>query len=170
MQFYYLRENNMKENKNDIKSILIEEMKKFKFVYEDTVRFDEVDSIGVAHNVRYLFWLERARIEYFGNLGISINPNTFSSDLPIMVVHNEIDYFSPSHFGDKYKIFSRASFIKKSSIGFENIVTLKDDTILATAKTIYVYLDKVEKKPSRIPDDIRKLFIDFEGNNLFIKE
>jgi acyl-CoA thioester hydrolase len=149
---------------------LEQEIIKFKHVTYGRAKFDEVDSAGVVHNIRYLFWLERARTDYFGAIGIKLNPKTFISEYPIMVVHTEIDYFNTAHFNDDYKILTRASKIGKSSLTFENIVLKSDNTLLVSAKAIFVHLDHKIMKPTRISDDLRTMLSNFEGNHLLFTE
>ncbi|MFA6572140.1 MAG: thioesterase family protein [Bacteroidota bacterium] len=130
------------------------------------VQFQEVDSGGVVHNVKYLFWLEWARAEYLRGLGISYTAEMFTKDYPLRVVHAGIDYFYPLQFGDKYEVFSRVFFVKNSSLGFENIVMdTKGNTVLF-AKAILVYFDTELNLPTRIPEHLRQLIKDFEGENV----
>jgi acyl-CoA thioester hydrolase len=145
---------------------LKETLARYKSSIKGRVQFHEVDSVGVVHNVKYLFWLEWARTEYLRGLGISYSPQTFTKDYPLMVVHAGIDYFSPLQFGDEYEVFSRVFFVKNSSLGFENIVIDTKGNMVLFAKAIFVYLDTKTNHPIRIPDELREMIKKFEGDNV----
>lgn len=131
----------------------------FKHQYVHRVQFSEVDSVGAAHNVSYLYWIEQARIEYFRNSGLPINPRTFLKEFPLMVVHSEIDYFAPAFFDDEITIYSRITKIGDSSIHFENVAARLPDTICAHAKGVMVHLDPLTSKPANVPEHYKSYLI-----------
>jgi acyl-CoA thioester hydrolase len=130
------------------------------------VRFAEVDTYGVVHNINYFFWLEAARTDYFSDLLTHLDPKTFLSDVPFMVVHAEIDYFNPAKFNDIYHVYTRVSSIKNSSLTFENIITLDSGIPLVYSSAVLVQLDVKENRSQRISDDIRLLIKNYEGDNI----
>jgi acyl-CoA thioester hydrolase len=142
------------------------ELNKFRHAVKGQVKFAEVDSFGVVHNVQYLYMFEWARTEYIKNAGIRQTRTTYIKDFPLMVVHSEIDYFSPATFGDDYEVLTRVAFVKNSSLGFENIARLTDGTILARGKAVMVHLDYKTRQPVRIPDDLRERLKEIEGENV----
>jgi YbgC/YbaW family acyl-CoA thioester hydrolase len=157
------------EKKNSENNLALENILNLKPLFKHStkgkVKFHEVDSYGIVHNLQYGYWLEWARTEYLGNLGIKLNPMTYVSELPVMVVHSEINYFNPIRFYEEYEILSRISFIKNSSLGFENLI-FSNNKLLIFAKIILVYLNIHSQQPERIPDNVRKLIINFEGRDL----
>ncbi len=157
-------------NKNDFFEYFKQNISKFKHNISSNVKFAEVDSFGVVHNIQYLFWLEWARTEYFKTIGIKINPHTFIKEFPIMVIQSEINYYNIAQFDDKYTVHTRIHKIGQSSIVFENIITKFDSIPLVYAKSILVYVDKSEIKKANLPDFARKCIIDFEKDNLEINE
>ena len=146
------------------------DISKFKYSTSGRVKFYEVDLFGVTHNIRYMYWMEDARINYMNHIGIELNSQTFTSVFPVMVIHSEIDYFAPTGYNDSYEVLTRVSFIKNSSLGFENIVQTPTGTILAFDRCVLVYLDKDTKQPTRIPDIIRKMISDFGKSDVEIIE
>jgi len=139
------------------------ELSKFKFYISDRVKFAEVDSYGVVHNVQYLYWIEWSRTEYFRNLFSEMNPRKFISEYPVMIVHAEIDYFDSAKFGDSYKVLSRISLVKNSSLKFENLVINDKGILLVKASSILVHLNNKTNQPERIPDTLREKLKKFEG-------
>lgn len=145
----------------------IKELQKYKHKFDGVVKFDEVDSFGVVHNVKYFYWLEWARTNYFETIGIKLDSETFSKEFPVMVVHNEMDYFASAKFNQKFNVYSRISKIKNSSLIFENIITIDEKKLIAKAMAVLVHLDK-NNNPERIPEKYRKLILDYEGQDIEI--
>jgi YbgC/YbaW family acyl-CoA thioester hydrolase len=149
---------------------------KFKHKTENYVKFHEVDSFQVVHNLNYLLWLEIARVEYCKELGISILPDKNNSlseaenEIPfsIYLVRNEINYFNPATFFDNYIIYTRVSKLGFSSVTFEHIITKKDGTPLCINQAVEVYVSQDAMRPIEIVSSIRKKIIDFEKDDLEI--
>jgi len=156
----------MTNNAKEIPELLC----KFKHKTENYVKFHEVDSFQVVHNLNYLLWTEVARVEYCKELGISILPDKNSTVkkseieelFSIYLVHSEINYFSPATFFDEYFIYSRVSKIGFSSITFEHIITKKDGTPLCMHQVVEVYVSRKDFRPTEITDDVRQKITDFE--------
>ncbi len=148
---------------DDISNELI---KKFKHKITGKVRFHEVDSFGVVHNLAYFYWIEIAQTEYFENLGFKITPTVFVSEFPLMKVHNEIDYFKPLRLGENFSVLTRVSFIKQSSFEYQNIIFNETDKIIAFAKSILVYLDPKTFEPILLPTRFIELVRNYEGKDV----
>lgn len=127
----------------------------FKHEYNGEVKFSEVDSFNVVHNLAYLYWLEWARTQYLFDIGMPRDDSIFSKRMPIMTVHSEVDYYSSMRFTDKYTVLTKVSNIGDSSITFINQVYSIDRLILE-AKSILVYVNTENGKPVTIPDFVRE--------------
>ncbi|GMV52357.1 MAG: acyl-CoA thioesterase [Chlorobi bacterium] len=134
------------------------------------VRSYDVDRLGIVHNAVYLYWLEAARIEYFRNLGIPIDRQSFVTKHRFVVAKTEIEYFTPAQFDDVYTVFTRVSFVKKSSFGFDHSIRHENGTLIASAKSILVHLNPATHQPERIPGSYRDLILQFEGDAPFAGE
>lgn len=149
----------MKIEKNDIGNLI----KEFRHRCKGKVRFAEVDSFNVVHNLQYLFWVEWARSEYVSAVGILKPGSTFDMHFPIMSVHTEIDHLNSAKFNDEYYVYTKISRIGKSSVTFENLVTLIDGSPLVIAKNISVLTDIISGKSVEIPQKIRDLINNYEN-------
>lgn len=138
---------------------------KFKHTYNGEVKFSEVDSFGVVHNIQYLYWIEWARTQYLFDIGMPKSQEFFSKKFPLMTVHSKIDYFNSAKFTNEYVIHTRCAFIKNSSIGFENLVTLRNGTAIARCEGVLVYVNATNGKVERIPDILRDLVKQYDGEN-----
>lgn len=143
---------------------------KFKFYVDGKVKFAEVDSFDVVHNIQYLYWLESARVDYFERIGIEMKPDTIAVTFPVMVVSSTINYHKPLLFTEKYRVYCRISILKNSSMIFENIVVGNNGDLIASAQSVLVHLDRETNMSKRIPDEIRAMIISFEGNDLELIE
>lgn len=153
-------------NEIEQKLKLIEEsITKFKFKVNARVKFHEVDSYNIVHNLRYFYWLEWARIEYLRNLRGNAGKISLY-EFPVISAHNEIDYFNAASFDDAYEVFTRISFIKNSSFGFENIILLDSGLLIAKGSAVLVNINFKTKQPERISDDMRELLRNYEGENI----
>jgi acyl-CoA thioester hydrolase len=130
------------------------------------VRSYDVDRQSIVHNAIYLYWLEAARIEYFRDLGIPIDRQSFVTKHRFVVVKTEIEYLMAAQFDDPYTVFTRVSFVKNSSFGFEHVIRHENGTLLAVAKSVLVHLNPATHQPERIPDSYRSLMVELEQRPL----
>ena len=143
----------------------IEGLGTFNHRLHSRVRSYDVDRQSIVHNAVYLYWLEAARIEYFRDIGVPIDRQSFVTRHRFVVVRAEVDYLSAAQFDDKYTVYTRVPWVKNSSFGFDHVISLEDGTIIATAKGVLVHLNPATQKPERIPDSYRTLIKEFEGSN-----
>lgn len=145
----------MKNLKEERRKELESNLNQFPHKISTKVKFADVDSFGVVHNIKYFYWLEWARTEFLRSIGVNLNKNTFLTELPLMVVHAEIDYFNSAEFDDEIEVFSRVFAVKDSSVVFENIIRKNGETLIANAKAVLVHIDPGTNQSIRIPDDLR---------------
>jgi acyl-CoA thioester hydrolase len=141
---------------------------KYKHLFQLRVRNFQVDSLGIVHNAIYLEYCEIGRVEYVRNLGIQFLPKgIFDDGVKINVKRNEINYESPASVDDLLDIYTRISYIKNSSFCFEHLIFHHDTgRLLVTQRSVQVNLNPDTNRPERLPDDLRKIIIDFEGDNV----
>lgn len=135
--------------------------KDFRHEFAGEVKFSEVDSFNVVHNIAYLYWLEWARTQYLFDIGMPRDNSIFSIRMPIMTVHSEVDYYSSMKFTDRYVVMTKVSKIGDSSITFINQV-YSEGTLVLEAKSVLVYVDKESGKPETIPDFVREMINKYE--------
>ncbi len=136
----------------------------YKHQLHSRVRSYDVDRQSIVHNAIYLYWLEAARIEYFRDIGVPVDRQSFVTKHRFVVVKTEIEYKMAAQFDDQYTVFTRVKWVHNSSFQFEHVIQRADGTILATATSVLVYLNPANHKPERIPDSYRTLIREFEGD------
>lgn len=134
----------------------------FRHEYSSEVKFSEVDSFKVVHNLTYLYWLEWARTQYLFDIGLPRDDSMFSVQMPILTVHSEVDYYNSLKFTDKYVVLTKISKIGDSSITFINQV-YSGDLLVLEASSVLVYVDMSDGKTKTIPDDIREMIKKYEN-------
>lgn len=143
-------------------------MKKLEFNHQilETVKFHEVDMLGVCNNAVYFNYFEDARIKYLQDLSKKYNFMEFlSGDSFVIMAHNEIDYLNPSHLDDELTIYSKIGKISKSSFSFEHLIRRENDNIeIAKGGGILVHINRVTKKSQPLPDEFHIAVLDFEGD------
>ena len=181
---------------NNINDEILELTKKFNYKINGIVKFHEIDAFQVVHNLQYLYWTEIARTEYCKHIGINTisdffqrqnfnNNLDFGDDLKnengfdsfILLLHNEVRYFSSATFDDEYSIYTRVSKLGKTSITFEHLIIKLNKKVnnleieeipLCINTAVNVYVDR-NRNPTPILDAIREKIINFEKENLVFK-
>jgi len=133
-------------------------------MYPFRVRAFHVDRQNVVHQIWYFFFLEEARLEFLRELGMKMDDQTFISHSKYFVVQNTCNYFESAVFDDVLDIYSRISFVKNSSLGFEHImVNRRTGNRAITGTQVTVHVNVETNKPTRIPQDFRAKILRFEG-------
>ncbi|MCX7610970.1 MAG: acyl-CoA thioesterase [Ignavibacterium sp.] len=130
------------------------EIKDFNHKTNVKVRFHEVDMLGVCNNAVYINYFEHARLEYVKSAGLIPPGGIFSDGKLFFMVRNEINYRDHAYYDDELEIYSRISYIKNSSFGFDHLVVKKKTAqIIADGKGVVVYVDPKTRKSTTLPDD-----------------
>jgi acyl-CoA thioester hydrolase len=132
----------------------------FRVKHTVEVRFRDVDAMKVVNNAVYFTYLEQARLAYWraavGDFKLD--------DLQVILAHAECDYRSPATLGDQLEVRIRVSSIGHASFTCDyEIVDLRDERLVATARTVQVMYDYGAGKVIPVPDAIRARFEQIEG-------
>jgi acyl-CoA thioester hydrolase len=120
-----------------------------RFVFERKVRFADIDSFGHVNNVRFLDYLEDARVSMLWE-----RPREAGGRRQDLVVaRHEIDYRRPLTFRtDPVRVEMWVTEI--SRVRFTLAYEIRDDeTLYAEARTVLVAYDAAEARPRRLDDD-----------------
>lgn len=130
------------------------EAKDFNHKTTITVRFHEVDMLGVCNNAVYINYFEHARLEYVKAAGLIPSGGIFSDGKLFFMVRNEINYRDHAFYDDELEVYSRISYIKNSSFGFDHlIVKKKNGKIIVDGKGVVVYVDPKTRKSTPLPEN-----------------
>lgn len=130
------------------------ELSNFNYKTTVQVRFHEVDMLGVCNNAVYINYFEHARLEYVKTAGLVPPGGIFSDGKLFFMVRNEINYRDHAYYDDELDVYSRISYIKNSSFGFDHlIVKKKSGQIIVDGKGVVVFVDPKTRKSTSLPDD-----------------
>ena len=125
----------------------------FKHLYTVTVRFHEVDMLGVCNNAVYINFFETARLEYIKAAGLMPTKGIFSDGKLFFMVRNEINYRGHAYYDDVLNVYSRISYIKNSSFGYDHIIVKqKTGEVIVDGKGVVVYVDPKTRKSAELPE------------------
>jgi len=97
---------------------------------------------------------EQAKIQYAIDSGFIPLENIFSPNNVYYMVRNEVNYLKVARFDDELNIYTRISYIKNSSFGFEHIVENSNSkAIIAEGAGVSVHVDPLTRKSTPLTDD-----------------
>jgi len=134
----------------------------FKYSALSRVWFSDTDAQGVVYYGRYLPYFDHARTEYHRHLGeMRVDGAEF------VMRASEVEYLAPARFDDLIESFVRVRRIGNSSVSYECAAyRLPDNTLMVTATQTLVLVDLVSRRPTRVPEELRRPLRDFEGADL----
>jgi len=145
--------------------------KDFTHKYTTTVRFHEVDMLGVCNNAVYINFFETARLEYIKAAGLMPEKGIFSDGKIFFMVRNEINYRSHSYYDDVLEVYSRISYIKNSSFGYDHLIAkLNTGEVIVDGKGVVVYVDPKTRKSTSLPESFIEKVKAFEPSVKILRE
>lgn len=147
------------------------DLKDFKHKTTVTVRFHEVDMLGVCNNAVYINYFEHARLEYVKAAGLIPVGGLFSDGKLFFMVRNEINYLGHSFYDDELDVYSKVTYLKNSSFGYDHlIVRTKSGEVIVDGKGVVVFVDPKTGKSTPITEDIIEKIKTFEPGVNIIRE
>ena len=135
------------------------------------VRFHEVDMLGVCNNAVYINYFETARLEYIKATGLMPEKGIFSDGKLYFMVRNEINYRDHAYYDDELDVYTRISFVKNSSFGFDHlIVKNKSGKIIVDGKGVIVHVDPKTRKSINLEPDVLDKIKMFEPGVAILKD
>ena len=87
------------------------------------------------------------------------------------MVRNEINYRGFSYFDDELDVYSRVSYIKNSSFGYDHlIVKKKTGEVIVDGKGVVVFVDPKSRKSTPLTEDFIEKIKKFEPGVKIIRE
>lgn len=138
---------------------------KYKHCIKETVRFHEVDMLGVCNNAVYFNYFEDARIKYLQDLGKKYEFKEFLiGNSFVIMAHNEIDYLNSAHLDDELNVYTKIEKVSKSSFSFAHYIERENDNKeIAKGGGVLVHIDRVTKKSQPLPEEFHRAVLEFEG-------
>ncbi len=120
---------------------------------EIQVRYGDLDTLGHVNNALYLTYFELGRVHYFKKY----LPSFDTTDVKFVIARAEIDFRRSITMVDDVYLETSLESVGNTSFTFQHRITNHDASVIyATGKIIAVSIDD-NKKPSRVPDELRNL-------------
>jgi len=104
------------------------------------VRFQEVDSLLVTWHGHYLSYFEEGRHAFGRQYGFGYQ-HMIAAGFVAPLVHAELDYLSPSRFGEVLEVRTRLYFVDGARLHFSYRITGEDGQVKVEGHTIQVFTD-----------------------------
>jgi len=122
------------------------------------VRFGHVDPAGIAYFPRIYDFVHEVFEELWEvHVGQRYDRLILGRRLGFPLVHSEVDFLDPLHFGDRLSVRVTCSKLGRSSLGLRYRF-LRDDTLCVDARMTTVCVDMDGLKPVPIPAEFRPSF------------
>ena len=120
-----------------------------------TTRWMDNDAYGHVNNVVYYSWFDTVVNQFLianGALDIEHSP------VIGLVIETQCNYFASVAFPERVTAGVRVAKLGNSSVRYEvGIFREDEDTASAQGHFVHVYVDRVTRRSSAIPDDMRAL-------------
>jgi len=129
-----------------------------------TVRFQEVDSLGIVWHGHYLGYFEDARVAFGRQYGIDY-PDLLQAGISAPIVHVSCDFLSPACYGEQLEVVARLfeRDIAKLEFYYE-ISRPADTTVLAIGQTIQAFVDLQGCLILVLPEFMRRFYHRWENS------
>jgi acyl-CoA thioester hydrolase len=126
------------------------------FVHEVEVLEADIDNLGHASNLVYLRWVQDAALAHSTALGFSEQAYIARGEAWVVRRH-EIEYLRAAVVRDRLRIETRVESMKVAN-SVRRTEIFRGAELLCRAATDWVYVDLARGRPTRIPEDVRKVF------------
>lgn len=115
------------------------------------VRYGETDQMGVVYHANYANYFEVGRTEWLRQYGITYK-SMEDSGIMLPVISLEIKYKNSARYDDMLTVKTVVKSVPSVRIEFDYELLSEHGDILATGKTVLVFIDMKRNRPTRCPD------------------
>ena len=129
------------------------------FDYHWTVQEREIDGLVHVNNVEYIRWMQDAAVAHSAAQGWP-SKRYYELGAGWVARSHKIEYLSPALPGDEVIVRTWvSSFDKIRSLRKFRILRKTDESALAIAETLWVFVNLQRHQPCRVPEQVREAFI-----------
>lgn len=124
------------------------------------VQWADIDIAGIMYFAAYQRAVERAEMDFFGDLGFPYNSVFEEYDIWLPRVHVEADYHKPALMGDWLTLRTHVRHVGGSSVKWQTIVLNERTGEVGAVFTLVVAcMDRRSLKSRALPDAMRSALI-----------
>lgn len=121
-----------------------------------TVSQEHIDSLQHVNNQVYLRWILMVVDAHSESLGYTLE-YFLQSGGSFVVRKHELNYLLPAHLGEELLIETWVTSLKAAkSTRACRIKRIKDDRVIFSAETVWVYIELKTGRPIEIPNEMRE--------------
>jgi acyl-CoA thioester hydrolase len=120
------------------------------------VYYEDTDAGGIVYHANYLKFFERARTEWFRELGID-QDKLLQQNIAFLIRHVEVDYHLPARFNALLTVNCKISKLRKASLNFQQTITNGDGQLICTGDYIVACVDLDRMKAVQFPANITEV-------------
>lgn len=123
--------------------------------HRHTVRvyYEDTDLAGIVYYANYLKFIERARTEWIGALGVDQIALRAERGIVFAVRRVEADYLRPAKFGDDLVVETRLQSLSGARIVLEQVVLRGGERLFASVVTLVCLTE--DGHAARLPAELR---------------
>lgn len=127
------------------------------FEYQLTAPETAVDANNHVNNVEYIRWMQEAAVGHSEIVGGTRAAREVGATWFVKTHH--IEYFQPAFAGEEILVLTWVADLRKSSsLRKYKIFRAEDQTLLAEAETLWVFVNAATGRPQPIPEQVRNAF------------
>jgi acyl-CoA thioester hydrolase len=120
------------------------------------VRFAETDANGHMSHVSPVLYMEQARCEYLGALGVFSREEMERTKKTFVLATQTVDYKNQAYYDQVLDIYIGVSRLGTSSMENEyHIINRATGTLIAICRSTVVYFDVEMQKSTQLPSDFK---------------
>lgn len=132
-----------------MESIMETELKPGEHIYLHKVHYYETDGMQIVHHSNYIRWMEEARTDYLGSVGLDYD-KLEENNVLIPVLSVDCKYKNATRFGETVKIFAKIEKFTGLKFTVSYRITNMDETVLhAEGTTSHCFLNR-DLKPVNV--------------------
>lgn len=130
-----------------------------------TVRFNEIDPMGIMWHGHYASYLEDARLALGNAYGIGYQ-DFYNNGILIPVRQMHIDYLSSLYFGKTYEIKAKLFYSEAAKLNFDFTILDESKNTMARGYTVQLMVDKEKNLLFEWPTFTHKFLDDWKTGKL----
>lgn len=132
----------------------------FRFFHPYRVRYSEIDGQGVVYNAHYLTFFDVSIHEFFRALDHERYSDAKRTGADFHVVKASVEFKSPLHFDDEFRVGVRVARMGRSSLAFAlGVFRASETEPCATGEVIWAYTDQTSRKSTPIAPATRAILL-----------
>ena len=121
-----------------------------------SVMLPDTDAAGILFFGNYYKLAHQAYEIFMENIEYSLAYILNEADILLLIVHSECDYKRSLNLGDRFTVELNVEKTGKTSFSLFYRFFTPDKQLIAELKTIHVAIDKIKKRPVKLPDRLKK--------------